>query len=110
MARYITTTGSASTTVRSVSANTTAAANERLLIDTSGATVTITLPSSANTLLNDTIQFIDVAGNFGTNNCTIARNGHNIHGLAEDLSLDIGNSAATLVYSGVTYGWVLAGS
>lgn len=110
MARYITTTGSASTTVRAISGNTTAVANERLLVDTSTVAVTVTLPSTATTLINDTIQFIDVAGNFGTNNCTLARNGHNIHGLAEDLALDIGNSSATLVYSGVTYGWVLAGS
>ena len=110
MARYITTTGSASTTVRTVTGNTSAVANERLLVDTSSTAVTVTLPSQATTLVNDTIQFIDVAGDFGTNNCTVARNGHNIHGLAEDVALDIGNSAATLVYSGATYGWVLAGS
>lgn len=110
MARYITTTGSAGTTVRTVSASTSAVANERLLIDTSSATVTVTLPASTSAQINDTIQFIDIAGNFGTNACTVARNGALIHGLAEDLSLDIGNSAATLVYSGATYGWVLAGS
>ena len=110
MARYITTTGSASTTVRTVSASTTAVANERLLVDTSGGAITVTLPSSATTLLNDTIQIIDVGGNFGTAACIVARNGHNIHGLAEDLTLDLGNSAAVLVYSGTQYGWVLAGS
>jgi hypothetical protein len=110
MARYITTTGSAGTTVRTVTANTSAVANERLLIDTTAGAITLTLPGTSDTLVNDTIQFIDIGGNFGTNNATVARNGHKIHGLTEDLSLDIGNSAATLVYSGATYGWVLAGS
>lgn len=110
MARYISTLGTASVVAKNITADQTVEVNDRCLVDTTAGAITITLPISTSLLVNDTIQFIDVAGTFGTNNCTIARNGAKIQSLSEDLVLDIGNTAATLVYSGSTYGWVLSGT
>ena len=71
---------------------------------------TITLPLSTSLLENDTIQIVDVTGAFGASNVTIARNGAKIQNLSEDLTLDINNSAVTLVYTGATYGWIISGT
>jgi len=67
-------------------------------VDTSGNTVTLTLPYPG--LLTDgyTVQIHDLKGTFNTNNCTIARNGSKIMGLEEDLVLDVNNSSTELVY------------
>ena len=46
----------------------------------------------------------------GHPNVTIARNGAKIQNLSEDLTLDINNSAVTLVYTGATYGWIISGT
>jgi hypothetical protein len=109
MGRYITTAGTAQTATRTITSGTTAVtANERILCALSSG-ATITLPLAANTLVGDTIQVIDVLGNFASNNCTIARNSNLIQGLAEDLICDINGTILTLVYTGVTYGWVAAG-
>lgn len=110
MARYISTIGTASVVTKTVTSDITCEVNDRLLVDTSGGAVTVTLPASTGLLINDTVQFLDVAGTFGTNNLTVGRNGANIQSLAEDLVLDISNTAATIVYTGTTYGWVLAGT
>jgi hypothetical protein len=72
--------------------------------------ITITLPAVSGLLVGDTVQIIDVTGIAGTNNITVARNGSEIQNVAENLTIDINNSAPVLVYTGVTYGWVLTGS
>jgi len=110
MGRYITTTGTAPTILREISANATANVNDRILADSSGAAFTITLPANASLLINDTLQIIDVAGSAGTNGITVARNGSNINGSAEDLVIDVNGAIITLVYTGSTYGWVLTSS
>lgn len=38
-------------------------------------------------------------------NTIVGRNGQNIMGLAEDLTIDYGNVTVSFVYSGQTYGW-----
>ena len=81
-------------------------AGEKLFVDCSAATVTVTLPSTA--ALGDEIRIIDATGNSSTNNITIARNGHNIQGDAADLTIDTDRAAFGLVYYNVTQGWLLS--
>jgi hypothetical protein len=74
-------------------------------INTSGGVITATLPSSPT--LGDFISFIDYAGTFDTNNLTIARNGKNIQGVAEDLTVSVERAGLTLVFTDNTQGWLL---
>ena len=108
MGRYITTTGTAGTVLKTVGTTYQAVVNDRILCTSGG--FTITLPLSTSLLENDTIQIVDVTGAFGASNVTIARNGAKIQNLSEDLTLDINNTAVTLVYTGATYGWIISGT
>lgn len=110
MGRYISTTGTASTVVREVSSAYDAQVNDRILADTSGAAFEITLPQNSSLLVNDTIQLIDIAGSFATNNLTLGRNSSKIQGLEDDLVLDYNRASITLMYSGATYGWIVIGT
>jgi hypothetical protein len=83
--------------------NYTAVKNDALFVDTTSGVVTITLPSSPT--LGDSVKITDVASKFGTNKCTIGRNGSNIMGLAEDMDVTSNNTTIRLVYSNSTYGW-----
>ncbi len=85
------------------SSNITMTASNGYFVDTSGGPKTMTLPASA--ILGDTIRINDLAGSFATNNLTIARNGHKIQGIADDLLIDADQSSFGLVYSNSTYGW-----
>ena len=107
MGRYITTTGTAGVTTRSISANYSAAVNDRLLVDTSSSAITVTLPANATLLVDDTIQIVDIASNAGSNNITVGRNGSEINNSAEDLTIDVNGAIVTLIYSGSTYGWIV---
>ena len=86
-----------------VSTATTAVAGRGYFVDTSSSAVTVTLPASAT--LGDTIRFNDLAGTFATNNLTVARNGHKIQGVADDLLIADNQTSFGLVYSNSTYGW-----
>ena len=110
MGRYISTTGTASTVLREVNSTYSAVVNDRILADSSIAAFTITLPVSTSLLINDTVHIIDITGSTATNNITIARNGAKIQNLAEDLIINVNNASITLMYSGVTYGWIIIGS
>lgn len=105
MGRYITTTGTVSTVLRTVSANYNAQVNDRIVCTAGG--FSITLPAPASVLENDTIQIIDATGVFGSSNVTVLRNTGKIQNLNDDLVLDINNTAITLVYTGSTYGWLI---
>ena len=105
MGRYITTTGTSSTVLRTINGAYTAVANDRIVCTAGG--FTITLPAAADVVNNDTIQIIDATGVFGSSNVTVARNGSKIQNLSEDLTLNINNTALTLVYTGSTYGWLI---
>ena len=83
----------------------TAAANDRYFIDSSAGAVTMNLPLSP--LVGDQVRVIDLASTFDTNNLTIGRNGNNINGAADDLTISTEDAAIGLVYTGATYGWKL---
>jgi Ran-binding protein 9/10 len=110
MGRFITETGTASSVIREISGTYAAVVNDRILADTSGGAFTITLPLNANLLVNDTIQIIDVTSNFATAAVTLSRNGSLIQGATDDLDLDLNGASITLMYSGVTYGWIIIGT
>jgi hypothetical protein len=85
------------------SSNSTMTTNNGYFVDTSAGPKTMTLPISAT--LGDTIRINDLAGSFATYNLTIARNGHKIQGIADNLLVDADQSSFGLVYSNSTYGW-----
>jgi hypothetical protein len=80
-------------------------AKEGYFVNTTSGAITATLPSSPT--IGDFVSFIDYAGTFDTNNLTIARNGHNIQGVAEDLTVSVERAGLTLVYVDSTQGWLL---
>src|SRR6056300_855996 len=86
------------------STGTTAVAGNGYFIDTTSATHTLTLPASAT--IGDFIAIKDYAGTFGTNNLTIARNGHNIQGVANDSLISTNRASLVLVYVDSTKGWL----
>jgi hypothetical protein len=86
------------------STGTTAVAGNGYFIDTTSATHTITLPSSAS--IGDLVAIKDYAGTFATNNLTIARNGHNIQGVANDSLITTNRASLVLVYIDSTKGWL----
>ena len=108
MGRYISTTGTAGIVIREVSTTYQAVVNDRILANTTSAAFTITLPLSTGLLNNDTIQIIDVGNLAGTNNITVARNGALINGVADNLTIDLNQAIVTLIYTGVTNGWIVA--
>ena len=108
MGRYISTTGTAGIVIREVSTTYQAVVNDRILANTTSAAFTITLPLSTGLLNNDTIQIIDVGNLAGTNNITVARHGALINGAADNLTIDLNQAIVTLIYTGVSYGWIVA--
>jgi hypothetical protein len=86
------------------STGTTAVAGNGYFIDTTSAAHTLTLPASAT--IGDFIAIKDYAGTFATNNLTIARNGHNIQGAANDSLIQTNRASLVLVYVDSTKGWL----
>jgi len=82
-----------------------AISGDRLFIDTASAAWTLTLPASPS--MGAEVHLIDLAGSLATNPLTVARNGQNIMGLAEDMIISTNNASCTLIYSNSTYGWRL---
>jgi hypothetical protein len=107
MGRQVTSFGTDAVVNKTITTTYTANSGERIFANASGGAFTITLPPAPND--GDTIQVIDVAGIFGTNNVTLARNGLKIQNLAEDLVCNLNNAAITMIYSGATFGWVFIG-
>ena len=85
--------------------NFTVTAKAGYFVNTTTAAITATLPASPT--LGDFVSFIDYAATFDTNNLTIARNGKNIQGLAEDLTVNQERAGLTLVFTDNTQGWLL---
>ncbi len=83
----------------------TAVAGEGYFCNTTSSAFTATLPASATQ--GDEVSIIDYAGTFDTNNLTVGRNGHNIQGAAENLTVSTERAAFALVYVDVTQGWLL---
>jgi hypothetical protein len=107
MGRYISTTGTAGVVTKQVATTYQAVVNDRILVNSSAASFTITLPTNASLLINDTIQIIDATSSFATYPVTVARNGSLIQGAADDLVLDLTGAILTMIYTGPTYGWIV---
>lgn len=107
MGRQVSSFGTAGVVNRTLTSSTTINAGERIFANASAGGFTITLP--ATPVEGDTIQIIDVAGIFATNNVVVGRNGEKIQNIAEDLTLNLNNAAITMIYSGSTFGWVFVG-
>jgi hypothetical protein len=80
-----------------------AVVGDALLLDASGGAFTITLPAAA--VEDDYIDFADATGHLKDNNVTLARNGLNIMGAAEDLVIDTKNIGFRLTYYNAAQGW-----
>jgi hypothetical protein len=79
-------------------------------VDVTSAAVTITLPA-APLIGNAAIAVVHSGGVIATNNITIGRNGKNIMGLAQDMTVNTDNAAFQLRWSGdATEGWNLVTS
>lgn len=88
--------------VVTASTSITAAINKHYVL-TAATLATVTLPASPT--LSDTI-YVTVANGLTTN--VVARNGQNIQGLAEDLTLNAAYASVQLRYSDATEGWIFA--
>jgi hypothetical protein len=66
------------------------------------ASLTLTLPASPVAG-----NFVSVSNRSGTTTAVIARNGQNIMGLAENMTVDSLNANITLTFADTTRGWVL---
>ena len=86
------------------SSTVTATVGDRMIIDTSSQTVTVTMPSSPS--LGDEVRIIDGSGNAATNNITITSS-DNINGSSSDLIVDANGAGFGLVYYNSTRGWIL---
>ena len=89
---------------RAVSAAETVQAGAKLLVNTNGGGVTITLPASPAT--GDEVHFVDQGYDFNSNALTVGRNSSNIANAASDLVVNTQGAAFGLVFSGdATTGW-----
>jgi hypothetical protein len=84
--------------------NFTAVAGYGYFINTTSGAITMTLPTSP--AIGDTIGIVDYAETWGTNNLTIARNGSNIQGVANNSLISTSRASLTLVYVDATKGWL----
>jgi len=96
-------TGSSSTW-SNVSSNVTAAAGDKLFVDTSANPITITLPASP--AFGSEIRVIDIKGTSANNKITLDNNGNNIEGITDSLEVNINRAAFGLVFYDTTEGWV----
>lgn len=78
-----------------------ASSNTQYCVDTAGGAVTATLPGSPSN--NDTILFVSCS-DYATNNLIISRNGNNIQGLAENMTVSTNNASFYLIFV-TSYGW-----
>jgi hypothetical protein len=83
---------------------TTMAAGKGYFVNNTSAAGIVKLPAAAS--IGDTIAIKDYAGNFGTNNLTIQRNGHNIQGVVNDSLISTNRASVVLVYVDSTKGWL----
>jgi len=82
----------------------TAVAGEGYFCNTNGGAFIATLPASPSA--GDTVAFKDYGDDFGTNALTIARNGSNIQGVANDSEISTDRASVVLVYIDATKGWL----
>jgi hypothetical protein len=86
----------------------TAVAGNGYFVDTSSAAITVTLPASPSA--GDLVGVKDYKLTSQTNNITLARNGSNIQGSANNFLIDTEGRSVTLIYVDSTQGWLVTGS
>jgi hypothetical protein len=79
----------------------TAVNNDQVFANTSGGAFAVTLPASP--VIGDKVRVLDYDGSFGTNACTIGRNGNTIMGAAADMTLSTDNMAVEFIYNGADW-------
>jgi len=82
----------------------TASAGDEVYASTAGGIWTLTLPLTPS--LGDTVRIVNLDNSFETYNLTINRNGSNIMGVGENMTVNI-NASFSLKYSDATNGWVI---
>ena len=86
----------------------TAVSGEGYFVNTTSGGVTVTLPSSPSA--GAIVSIKDYANTADTNSITIARNGSNIDGAAEDVDMIVEGISVTIVYADATKGWLVVES
>lgn len=81
----------------------TAVAGDKLLVNTSAAACTVTLPASPTA--GDFVYIADAKNTWSTYNTTIARNGSMINGAASDYTLSVSGGLYFVLYVDAGYGW-----
>ena len=76
---------------------------QKLFIDTTSNTITLTFPSAP--AVGDEISILDVADNFGSNALTINPNGKKIFGSSSNGTVSTNGASFTVVFTGNTHGW-----
>jgi hypothetical protein len=82
----------------------TAVSGEGYFVNTTSGAITVTLPASPSA--GAIVAIKDYAGTFATNNLTIARNGSNIQGSANDSLIETNRASVVLVFADSTKGWL----
>lgn len=80
-----------------------ASTGDRLLVDTTASTVTITLPLLPS--IGNTVEFIDYYGTCETYPIVFEKNGENIMGINENMLINLNNAANVLIYIDPIQGW-----
>jgi hypothetical protein len=81
----------------------TAVSGNGYFVNTTSGAITVTLPASPSA--GDIVSVKDYAGTAATNAITVARNGSNIRGNANNFTLEKNNAGATFIYVDATEGW-----
>ena len=81
----------------------TAVAGNGYFVNTTSASLTVTLPASPSA--GDQVAIKDYAATAGTNRIVIARNSSNINGAAANADIVTNGESATLLYVDATQGW-----
>ena len=87
-------------------ANYTAVNGDRLVLDQSGGTFTVTLPASPS--VGDEVYVMDGTGTMATVSVDIDNNGSVLMGASQALTFNVSNVGFNLVYTGATNGWRIA--
>ena len=86
----------------------TAVAGTGYFVNTTSAAITVTLPATPTA--GDLVAVKDNAFTADTNNITLARNGSNIQGTANNFIINTEGRSVTLIYVDATQGWLLTGA
>ena len=82
----------------------TAVAGKGYLVNTTGGAITVNLPAGS---AGAQVAFVDYAGTWDTNACTIAPNGsEKIEGVTQDIPLENERESVTILYQDSTQGWI----